>query len=394
MKTLYVHVGTPKTATSAIQKFCADNRAVLEQKGYCYPEFPWSYPPKSPNRNGLFLQGVVRNASGKRNKEEEKLRVRQGLELVSAKFAQYDNVILSDEGIWQPMYDRRKTVWKELSAEGKKSGFTVKAIVYLRRQDEFLSSWWNQLIKMRRPIPGKHYETMTWEEYYAQVPDSMQLDYYAALERISAVIGKENVIVRRFDKKSFYGGRIQADFLHCIGLEMNGEFQILQENVNMRLSGNMPEIKRILNTMPEMDAKENWFFWQALLTCSELSEKVYPCSVFSPEETAEFLARYEEGNRRITEEYLGETGTALFREEIRNAPKWEKDNPYMQEDLIRFIGATNLLLLRRMEEENAKLRQELNTLKDYLKHPVKAAFHLVSRKEKTQEPGRKEKGQK
>ena len=109
----------------------------------------------------------------------------------------------------------------------KKSGFTVKVIVYLRRQDEFLSSWWNQLIKMRRPVPGRHYETMTWEEYRGNVPDSMQLDYYGALERISAVIGKENVIVRRFDKKYFYGGTIQADFLHCLGLEMTEEFRIL-----------------------------------------------------------------------------------------------------------------------------------------------------------------------
>lgn len=377
MKTLYVHVGTPKTATSAIQKFCCDNRAVLEAKGYCYPEFPWSYPPKSPNRNGLFLQSVIRDASGKRNTEEEKRRIREGLDIVSGKFEEYDCVVLSDEGLWQPMYDRRKTLWQELASEAEKSGFTVKAIVYLRRQDEFLSSWWNQLIKMRRPVPGRHYETMTWEEYSENVPDSMQLDYYEALERISAVIGKENVIVRRFDKKSFYGGTIQADFLNCLGLEMTEDFRITKENVNMRLSGNMPEVKRILNTMPEMKAGENWFFWQALLSCSELSEKEYPCSVFSPEETAEFLEKYEEGNGKIVREYLGEEDVPLFHTDIKDSPKWERDNPYMQADIIRFIGETDLLLLRKMEEENAKLRKELKELKDMLRHPAKAVFRKI-----------------
>lgn len=379
MKTLYVHVGTPKTATSAIQKFCCDNRSVLEAKGYCYPEFPWTYPPKSANRNALFLQSAVRDASGRRNPEEEKRRVREGLDMVVRQFAEHSCVVLSDEGLWQPMYDRRKTLWQELVEEAKKSGFTVKAIVYLRRQDEFLSSWWNQLIKMRRPVPGRHYETMTWEEYRGNVPDSMQLDYYGALERISAVIGKENVIVRRFDKKYFYGGTIQADFLHCLGLEMTEEFRILQENVNMRLSGNMPEIKRILNTMPEMNARENWFFWQALLSCSDISEKEYKCSMFSPEETAEFLEIYEEGNQKIVQEYLLEGDAPLFHTDIKDVPKWEKDNPYMQADVIRFIGETDLLLFRKIEEENAKLRRELNELKDMLKHPGRAVFRKIKK---------------
>ena len=38
MKTLYLHIGTPKTATSSIQKFLAQNREVLESKGYVFPK--------------------------------------------------------------------------------------------------------------------------------------------------------------------------------------------------------------------------------------------------------------------------------------------------------------------------------------------------------------------
>ena len=33
MKTLYLHIGTPKTGTSALQYFCAGNRKILEEKG-------------------------------------------------------------------------------------------------------------------------------------------------------------------------------------------------------------------------------------------------------------------------------------------------------------------------------------------------------------------------
>ena len=33
-KTLYLHIGTPKTATTAIQMFCEVNQSVLNEKGY------------------------------------------------------------------------------------------------------------------------------------------------------------------------------------------------------------------------------------------------------------------------------------------------------------------------------------------------------------------------
>lgn len=39
MKTLYLHIGTPKTGTSAIQIFCKDNQETLKKQGYYYPIF-------------------------------------------------------------------------------------------------------------------------------------------------------------------------------------------------------------------------------------------------------------------------------------------------------------------------------------------------------------------
>ena len=96
--------------------------------------------------------------------------------------------------------------------------------------------------------------------------------------------------------------------------------------------------------------------------------------MFSPEETAEFLEIYEEGNQKIVQEYLLEGDAPLFHTDIKDVPKWEKDNPYMQADVIRFIGETDLLLFRKIEEENAKLRRELNELKDMLEASGQGCF--------------------
>lgn len=54
-KTLYVHVGTTKTGTTAIQSFLIDNQELLNQKGYCYPLFPYRYQDVSERRNAHFM---------------------------------------------------------------------------------------------------------------------------------------------------------------------------------------------------------------------------------------------------------------------------------------------------------------------------------------------------
>lgn len=43
MKTLYLHIGTPKTAATFLQNFCYANRETFEKFGYCYPILPFKY---------------------------------------------------------------------------------------------------------------------------------------------------------------------------------------------------------------------------------------------------------------------------------------------------------------------------------------------------------------
>ena len=43
MRTLYVHIGTPKTATTSIQMFCVENQKVLNKQSYSYPLLDFVY---------------------------------------------------------------------------------------------------------------------------------------------------------------------------------------------------------------------------------------------------------------------------------------------------------------------------------------------------------------
>jgi predicted RNase H-like nuclease (RuvC/YqgF family) len=120
--------------------------------------------------------------------------------------------------------------------------------------------------------------------------------------------------------------------------------------------------------------------------------------MLSREETMELLQKFETGNARVAKEYIGD-GKPLFSEEISDLPKWQPDNPYMTEDVIRFFAAVTIDLHRETESlhqenkrllrENERLRQDvsslrkdLRTFKDKLKYPVRTLFHMLFRRHK------------
>ena len=73
----------------------------------------------------------------------------------------------------------------------------------------------------------------------------------------------------------------------------------------------------------------------------------------------------------------------MFHSKNKDLPKWKKDNPYMLDDVIRFIGVTGIYLF----QENLSLKQKLNSmekefrsLKYKIRHPVRSAFGFAKRK--------------
>lgn len=362
MKVLYIHIGTPKTGTTAIQAFCQENQKVLEKRGYCYPIFPYTYADAIQRRNGHFLVGYLKKENGDRDNEKEEQIFREGMDRIYALFETYHSVILSDEYIWTITRNKRTSLWKELAEEAKQHNFQVKIIVYLRRQDEYLSSSWNQTVKV-----GTIKECVyTWDKYLENIPEIKQQDYAKKLDSIAAALGKENVIVRRYERSGFFGGSIYADFLNAVGLELNDEYFIKRENRNGSLIGNTHEIKRVLNTLT-LNREQNEFFRDVLLEFAQLSDEKYKSSVLSKDEAQKIIDEYKDGNERIAREYLHKNDGMLFDENIKDLTKWQKDNPYMLDDMIRFTGMNTIFLLKEIEKmrnEQEKLKKEIQILKE------------------------------
>lgn len=356
-KTLYLHIGTPKTATSSIQRFCVKNRKVLQSKGYCYPRAIRDYDTASRNRNAHFMIGRIRCKGDRDVPNAEERRVfAEGMEHVHACFEEFDNVIMSDEGLWLASGPARSrpNLWKDLKEDADQYGYRIKLIVYLRRQDQFLSSRYNQRVKNSGL-------TQTWEEHVKRAPKALGdvLDYASKLSNMAEVFGRENICVRRFDRAEFYGGSIYADFFQFLGLEITDEYQELEEDANLAFGGNTFEIMRVINTIPEFDESNRAYMRYLLKQCAAESGNRYKHTMFSKEEAEAFLLDYREGNRQIAEDYIGD-GRPLFNYEVKDTEKWQKQNDHMIDDLIRLFAVTTCQL--HAEIEQLKAEAAANTL--------------------------------
>jgi hypothetical protein len=374
MKTLYLHIGTPKTASTAIQKFCSKNRDLLIQKGFYFPKSIYHYPRIGFHRNAHFMYGTLYDEAGNRLKEQEDTLFEKGMKKIVKDFRTHDTLILSDEGLWYASSYVRKNLWTRLQNHAKKNGYTIHIIVYLRRQDQFLTSRWNQRVKQNTTRES-------WEDEFARIMETqnLMLHYAEKLDDLSEHFGKENITVRRFDRNSFPNGDILADFLQILGLELTDEYEMAEDEDNTSLKGNIVEMKRIINNIPYLERKEISYLGHLMKDGNAQSDSRYRYQMMSPDETKAFLSLFQEANDRVAREYIGDD-KPLFDDKISSLPKWEHDNSAMTDDLVQFIATSHIYMRRevtRTNEELAAIREEFVKMQDELTK-IQAEFNRVN----------------
>lgn len=389
-KILYVHIGMAKTGTTALQSFLWDNRELLMQQGCCYPGMQCAYPDTgnvNERRNGHFLINDVRVNGSLEHEAMDEAMYRTGMDEVVRLFEEYDKIVLSDESIWASTYKQRANLWKELRDDSEKYGFSVKVIVYLRRQDQYMMSLYRQKVARRKNEGCQK----TWEEFITHISGVRQLDYFKKLERIRKVLGRDAMIVCRYERGSFYNNDLYADFLHRIGLELTDGYKIEVQQTNKSLLGNTVEMKRILNGIPDFNSDDDFVIREILYAGSEISKNRVGAELFSKEEAEAFLKKYEQSNERVARTYFGD-GKPLFDTTVKELPKYDPNNPYMLEDVLRFaaIGLKYLRMeqaelqrqIRQLQKQAAEIgnvRKELYVTRDKLHHPIRTLASRITK---------------
>lgn len=297
-KELVLHIGLHKTGTSAIQKFLGDNHKSLEEQGILYPlgivpagdhnPLAWCLTDERyfPNRREFYVENASVDYWSKL------------YNVVSRNPA--TRIILSGEDF--SLIDDPGRL-----AELCKP-FDTRVIVYLRRQDQYIQSVYNQMVKS--------YEwslTKTFEEFLGNHHLGDIIHYDRLLKRWSEAFGKERIQVGVYDKSRLPRGLI-VDFASRAGIHLTGNMRIPNTPENRSLPRHFLEIKRILNQI-DLSRAQHEVLLQAIFAASRAQgqgEKIHSeHRLMSGSGLKTFLAEFEDGNRSVARDYLGE-GSCLF----------------------------------------------------------------------------------
>jgi hypothetical protein len=153
MKTIYLHVGNFKTGTSAIQKFCSNNRSKLLKCGYDYIK---SARPRFNNTNhGKLPLSLLRELGGYIPKWYNEINDFQCVSkavIEEIESSSCDNIIISSEEFYR-IPGQNTTIVQSAANELRDafSDYNVQVVMYVREPLEMAKSWYNQANKPNVP---------------------------------------------------------------------------------------------------------------------------------------------------------------------------------------------------------------------------------------------------
>lgn len=307
---LILHIGMPKTGTTAIQEFLAYNRGQLLKQKILYPEcgipvnqhtalvksialqhFDWAHFNKvidqfDPEK---YVIDVLRNCQGSR----------------------CNKVIISSEFFWAspsmqagPAYHIPNAKNYEYIRKLIKSCHEIfsifdkiQIVVYLRRQDEWLDSFFNQQLKDGFPIPSAD-ELINEVKNYLLYNDNLSIwaEYFS----------KEDLIVRNYD--NLPDADVVNDFIKIAGIKSGhlNKPEKTTELVNAKLSRKSAAIMR--QAINKNLSSENLTLLRQVLqgfsSVQSYRKKIKEYTVFEPEFYSSILDLYNDDNKKLSENFV------------------------------------------------------------------------------------------
>ena len=370
MKKVILHIGIPKTGSSALQHYFYYNKKAFERVGvgYFIPEY--RFTPWDTRSNAHFVLAEVLNTlsiadTNNKYRMLEKypsLNVFQlkldkektdNLKKVKESFKEYarkyDVLILSEEVIWHYdyFYNNYWKVYKDY-LEDCIDDCEIDVVIYLRRQDKWIESKWKEDMRNELPLPLSFIETLNLYEEIGY------LDYYSSLKRIEKVFGKNHLKVRNFERNTFVKGSIINDFLSInpsiiVPIDAVDNNYNVNQSISIETAHAMSLInKGIVNIWP----RNSRYYFGSNFFSNVFSKETKAVSVMDREEIINLLNRYKEGNQKISCEY---NNSKLFFDDkvedvVKINPNLRKDkrNAHFISLIVKYEKQINdLMLLKR-----------------------------------------------
>lgn len=290
-KTLYLHVGMPKCASTTIQSALRVHADLFAAKGRFY-----GMPPRDETKGQGNVAVLLADIRAKRES-----RVREALEFF---FERDTDVIMSSEmfiGL------ARNSMADQLIARAKEDGFTPKLICYVRRQDEWIESDYKQHIKGGSDW-SEGIEALMQRRIKTKV-----LDYHWMIGNWARSVGRENITVVPLVRGQAELYPLER-FLTFLGLDPALAHDIAPERQNVSppvgLIEPMRYLKLALQAQGQKPADIPAALQRFLQDAPARIDVPKRRFLLSHKRRAALLERYENSNARLSETYLD--GAAPF----------------------------------------------------------------------------------
>ncbi|EOH9661722.1 hypothetical protein ACME5G_001695 [Campylobacter coli] len=291
----YIHIGTPKTGTTVIQKFFKLNRSKILNKYILYPK---TVGDEHHQTLAGFAYNISRLTTHRKHlklyNNYEYINYRKKiLKKLKEEICGINEIVFSSE-VFQEQLSKREIY--RLKKYLIFLGFTeVKIIVYLRNTPELFKSLCSMFCKNNEKsiINLLPYDNSRIHHI---------CNHKQTLQWWGEIFGKENLIVRLFDNNEFYQGDLLKDFIHSIGLEWDGEFIIPpKQNESLDLLG--IELLRRVNSISSRYTGVQPFiktFCEKHFTSKDSHLKFQP-----PKEIMQsYINYFEESNEWVRQEFF------------------------------------------------------------------------------------------
>ena len=301
--TIFLHIGMPKTATTSLQEYFYLNTKVMASR------YKLHYAKSAGTKNHLkmaayaapentrdLLDAVMANSNSARETFFKKFRS-EAIAVIN----KGGHLLVSNEHMASRVSEPETLKALKLLTEGL--GAKVKIIIYLRRQDKYMFSSYSTWIKSGGSGKFK-------SDRYRQ----KKFDYTALLEKWAKVFGKENLIVRPFEKSRWRGGTIYADFMSIFGIDNLSQFQDIPVSANASLDrAQLVFLAKFNKNVAAFEGdKRNELRGDIveLLEGMSTTDKIQ----LSKEEVGNIIDYFRKDNDFISKEYMN--GEQLFSEEL------------------------------------------------------------------------------
>lgn len=319
-KRLFIHIGAHKTATTHIQSTLFNNKKFLDKQGILYPVAGRIYEAH------FKLCWDLKNSDLAASSLDSLPNWAQLLEEIDS--SPHDTVVISSEEFEFGLDPSRLQYLADK--------FVVTVIFYLRSPDDFLESFYNQVVK-----DFGTRETRTLERYVCEQPlffmDTMKL-----LRPWIDMFGNSSIALRLFGKKYLKDGVI-ADFLNVLGVKLQEELNPPSLSIlhKVSLQPDALEYLRFSNPYLTNDKGHHQFVTKLVQIAEQNKEGLRRtrAGLLSLKAKRAIRSRFRDSNSRAAQLFLGMSKTPFPVVDARPHPNFENMLPEATSEIMGSVAA-------------------------------------------------------